>query len=143
MGSRSKRNVPAKRPAASSRQEVRVTQEYFQGPFPHPDMLQKYKEVDSGFTDRIFNYAEKEQDHRHKTQEEKISLEKREMNFGFFMQLAASFCVTAMFLGFLVAGSYALYLGHTKTSIFIYTVPIVKMFMTILDSGNKKSDKKN
>lgn len=39
-------------------------QEAFSGPIPHPELLQKYENIQKGFADRIINMAETQLDHR-------------------------------------------------------------------------------
>ncbi len=42
-----------------------IRQEVFEGPIPHPKLLQQYEEVDPGLANTIVNMAIKEQEHRH------------------------------------------------------------------------------
>ena len=47
-------------------------QSFFQGPFPPPDVLQGYEEILPGSAERVFTLTEKEQQHRHRLEEEEI-----------------------------------------------------------------------
>lgn len=44
----------------------------FSGPLPSPELLEKYEKIGSGFAERLFQMAEKEQDSRIKMQEDFI-----------------------------------------------------------------------
>lgn len=41
-----------------------IRKESFSGPIPHPELLQKYEQVQPGFAERIVEMAEKQLDHR-------------------------------------------------------------------------------
>jgi len=41
-----------------------MRKESFSGPIPHPELLQKYDEVQKGFAERIVSMAERQLDHR-------------------------------------------------------------------------------
>lgn len=46
-----------------------IQRESFSGPIPHPDLLQKYEEVQQGFAERIVSMAERQLDHRVKCED--------------------------------------------------------------------------
>lgn len=53
-------------PAERNSQLVQVEQHY-SGPLPRPEDLAKYDQIVPGAAERIINMAEREMDHRHKT----------------------------------------------------------------------------
>lgn len=113
--------------------------EFFSGPFPPPDMLERYEKAQPGLTDRIFNFAEAEQGHRHKAQMKQLSIEEYGTKAGFRSHLIASFFVTLMFVAVILAGCYALSKGHTKTSLAIFAVPLFRMAVPMLKTARPNS----
>jgi uncharacterized membrane protein len=55
-------------------------QQLFAGPVPSPDLLEKYEQIQPGFADRLIKMAEKEQEHRLKSQEKLIDGERELSN---------------------------------------------------------------
>ena len=46
-----------------------MQRESFSGPIPHPELLQKYEEIQQGFAERIVSMAERQLDHRVKCED--------------------------------------------------------------------------
>ena len=76
-------------------------QEAFSGPIPHPELLQKYENIQGGFADRIIKLAEKQLDHRIDSERQvvdgSVSDSKRGQIFAFIV--AVLFLVAAVYLG--------------------------------------------
>ena len=79
-----------------------IKQESFSGPIPHPELLQKYENIQSGFAERIVGMAERQLDHRIKCENEivngSVNDSKRGQNYGFIVALL--FLGAAVFLGY-------------------------------------------
>lgn len=79
-----------------------IRQESFSGPIPHPELLQKYDEVKSGFAERIVSMAERQLDHRLDCEEKvvdgSVNESKRGQNYGLIVALL--FLGAAVFLGY-------------------------------------------
>lgn len=77
--------------------------ESFSGPIPHPELLKKYDQIQSGFAERIVRMAEKQLDHRieceNKVVESSISESKRGQNYGLAVSLL--FLIASVILGLL------------------------------------------
>jgi uncharacterized membrane protein len=101
--------------------------ETFSAPFPPPDMLRQYDEIQPGLVERIFAYAEKDQEHFHFVQREKISVEKRKVSDMFWTHTITNICITILFLSLISVGTFSLYLGYNKTAIVIFTVPVIRL----------------
>lgn len=65
--------------------------EYFQGPLPHPSILQKYEDTLPGATDRIIAMVEREEKHRQDLEKEitrsNLVTERRAMILSFILTL--------------------------------------------------------
>ncbi len=116
-------------------QEVIINQltvtEHFQGPLPAPKHLRQYNEIVPGAAERIIVMAEKEQEHRHSSEDLDLSAAIKQVTRGQWMAfiLAIVFAGIAVWLtlsGFEVAGSVVF--GST-------IVGIVTAFIV----GNKKT----
>jgi uncharacterized membrane protein len=108
-----------------------VRGEYFEGPFPPPEILAQYEELQPGLVDRIFRYAETEQAQRHRIQAKQTDTDGFDVRSHFWAHCLTSICVTTMYLALLAAGSYALYLGHIKTALAILASPVVRVMLAM------------
>lgn len=79
-----------------------IKQESFSGPIPHPELLQKYENIQSGFAERIVGMAERQLNHRIKCENEivegSVDESRRGQNYGFVVALL--FLGAAVFLGY-------------------------------------------
>ena len=143
---RNSENVPAKSEkvtgGVSKEIQVRHEAEFFSGPFPPPAIVKEYEDIQPGFADRIFTYAENEQTHRHASQSEIIGIDKREVYVSFFAHAITNICITVMFISLLAVGSYALHLGQTGTALAIFAVPIGRMVISMTHMVRKENGKK-
>lgn len=139
------KNVPAKKAESESEESVLLhlqRSEFYAGPFPSPEMLRKYNEIDPGLVNRIFDYAERDQEHRHSIEREKVSIDRKEVTVSFLAHAITNACITAMFISLLLVGGYALSLGHTKTALAIFAVPIGRMVIAMTHMVRKEPDAK-
>ena len=88
--------------------ELQVEASYFVGPFPPPAVVQEYENIQAGFAERIFSYAESEQSHRHAIQNAQVATGGREVSVSFWAHAITNVCITAMFISLMAAGCYAL-----------------------------------
>ena len=131
--------------ARSSKQEI-IRQngqpimrgEYYEGPFPRPEDLEKYEALQPGLIERIFTYAESEQAQRHHIQNKRTDTESFDVRSNFWAHAITNVCVTAMFISLLAVGAFALYLGYTKTAIAIFAVPIGRMIIAMTRMTRKE-----
>lgn len=124
--------MASEREKAPTHLGVAVRHEFFQGPFPPPQVLAQYEEIQPGLVDRIFKYAEEEQSHRHELQRNRASTENFDVRSGFWAHAITNLCVTTMFIALLVAGSFALYLGNVKTALAILALPIGRLVIAMI-----------
>ena len=108
-----------------------VRGEYFEGPFPPPEILAQYEELYPGLVDRIFRYAESEQTQRHRIQDKQVDTEGFDVRSHFWAHCLTSVCITSMYITLLAAGCYALYLGHIKTALAIFAAPIARVMVAM------------
>ncbi|MDE6535890.1 MAG: DUF2335 domain-containing protein [Muribaculaceae bacterium] len=68
-----------------------IKQESFKGPIPHPELLQKYENIQPGFAERMVSMAEQQLDHRIKCEDKivdgSIAESKRGQTFGLIVSL--------------------------------------------------------
>lgn len=110
-----------KLPQQQARQEVSVSQhkqEFYQGPVPKPEDLQKYEQIQQGFANRLLTMAEKEQEERIKLNNKiieentKINIlndnsRKRGQLFAFLSIIAISFlCAYCVYNGSSIDARY-------------------------------------
>ncbi|MGL4392712.1 MAG: DUF2335 domain-containing protein [Fusobacteriaceae bacterium] len=81
-----------------------MSQENYEGPIPHPDLFKKFDEVLSGAAERIMAMAEKEQSHRHKSEQEYFALQKLGLVCGFIIAIL-----------FVILGVFLIYVGKSIT----------------------------
>jgi len=117
-----------------------VRGEYYEGPFPHPDDLAKFESLQPGLVDRIFAYAETEQAQRHRVQNELVAAEGFDVRSGFWAHCLTSVLVTLMYVALLIAGCYALHLGHTKTALTIFSAPIARVMVSMTHMVRKNPE---
>jgi uncharacterized membrane protein len=56
--------MPPVRPNLSSVAQITSTTEFYQGPFPHPEFLKKFDEIEPGSSARLFNLIVGQTQHR-------------------------------------------------------------------------------
>ena len=134
-------NLPANRERLGELQ-IKHQEEFFAGPFPPPSIVKEYEDIQAGFAERIFSYAENEQTHRHASQTELIGINRREIGVSFWAHAITNVCITVMFICLLAVGSYALHLGYTTTALAIFAVPIGRMVISMTHMVRKEPDKK-
>ena len=49
-----------------------IKRESFKGPIPHPELLQKYEDIQPGFAERMVSMAEQQLDHRIKFEDKMV-----------------------------------------------------------------------
>lgn len=98
------KKVSNKKPNATT---VALSQQHYSGPIPRPADLEKYEHIQVGFADRIITMAEKESQHRIKSENKIINSERI---FNIIGQLLA----TILGLGVIGVMVYAFYLGYAK-----------------------------
>ncbi len=101
-------------------------------PFPPPQILERYKDIDPGFPERIIKMAEKEGDHRRAMQ--KMAMEK---TFSLMArgQIFALFVAT---LGLGVAG-FSIWLNHPTAGAIIGGTSLVALVTAFLKGPRKQS----
>lgn len=80
-------------------------QEVFEGPLPHPRILNQYEQVFPGATERIFRMAEKQQEHRHKLEIAVVKSNIHNEKTGLYSSLVITLVVV-------ISGAVLIYLGH-------------------------------
>jgi uncharacterized membrane protein len=118
--------------------EVKVHQEYYSGPFPHPEMLKQYEEIERGLVNRTFQYAENEQAARNYVAKANADNETRELIYSFWMHVITNLSITLLFAILCASGCYALYLGNTKTALGIFSVPVCGILIAMAKMPNRK-----
>src|SRR4030095_4782065 len=62
-----------------------ITAAKFEGPLPHPDLLEKYETIVPGGAERIFARFEKQSDHRMQLEANVINGDNKRANWGLFI----------------------------------------------------------
>jgi uncharacterized membrane protein len=135
--------------ATTSKQEIVesdgrsiVRGKYYEGPFPEPEVLAKYEEIQPGLIDRIFRYAESEQTQRHQIQNKRVDAEGFDIRSHFGAHCLTSICITSMYIALLATGCYAMHHGHLKTALAILAAPIVRVMVAMTHMVRKKTEKR-
>lgn len=109
--------------------------EQFQGPFPHPQILEQYNKVLPGAAERVFTLTENEQTHRHSIQNTAvtgaISRDRRGQWMGYTITLAV-----------LAIAVFFAYKGNTAFAGTLITVDLVAL-AAIFVSGRGGNSKGN
>jgi uncharacterized membrane protein len=123
--------APKKKEAARAVREVIAS---FQGPLPHPSILQRYDEISQGAADRIIMMAEREQVHRH-------SWEKRALNadvmYSMMGMLAGWTTAIAIAIGAVIAAAY----GQTAVGLALAGVSATGMVWKLVQGRSQQSEK--
>lgn len=113
---------------------VSVTKSY-SGPLPDPDTLQGFEDIVPGAAERIFTMAEKEQDHRHETDNILI---RRQLNqsatgqwMGFFLGAATIF-----------TGRFLVYCGQSVAGIATIIGAAVALVALFVSAQRSKSNRR-
>lgn len=95
--------LPVEEETADSKALVMGHTESYPSPVPHPDILQKYKNVVPDAAERLIRMAEKEQDNRHAYDKEKRRLNKFAVVFGMIsaVVIIIACLATIVILGYL------------------------------------------
>mgnify|MGYP005926551617 CR=1 FL=1 len=114
-------------------QAAAIHKESFSGPIPHPDLLQGYDNVKSGFAERIVHMAEKEQDHRFESEKLMIKGTIAQSKRGQWFALTIAL--------FVLAGAVLLaYLGHDAVASILGGTTIVGLVAIFITGKYGKSD---
>lgn len=97
-----------------------VRTETFTGPFPPPDILEKYNQVLPGAAERIFSLTEREQQHRHAIQSKAIDGALKKDRRGQWM----GFGVTVLIL---LIACYFAYTGSSAFAMALVTIDLVAL----------------
>lgn len=113
--------------------------EAYQGPLPHPEDLERYKEViGAEGVDYILKQADKEQDHRHQLEKEELKIEKEkqqeEINL---VKRGQIFAFSVVFIAFACAFILVL-LGHRLAATIFVGVTIVGIVTSFIESSDRK-----
>ena len=73
----------------------------YEGPIPHPDMLQKYDDIFPGFADRIIQMTEKQVEHRRELENKVIDSKISDSRLGMVLGFIIAF-MTVVIGGFLI-----------------------------------------
>lgn len=117
---------------------TRQVMESYSGPLPHPKILAEYEQALPGTADRIVAMAEKEQEHRHNTQNEMIKVESRDsacgMVFAFVLSIA---CIIAAIVIICMVPNAA----GAFCSAFMGASGMISVIITFIKSTRHNSDK--
>lgn len=119
-------------------QEMAISKlEMYSGPIPHPDILEKYDELDPGAAKLIIENGVKESEHRRKLEVQAMNYtakdSKRREWMGFFLGIII-----------ILVGALLIYLGHTITGTVLSGISAVSLFVgnsSEEDKSEKKEDK--
>ena len=123
--------------AQNGKTRIAVQQsEFYSGPLPHPDMLEKYESICTGSADRILAMAEEQGEHRRAIEKaviaSKISDSKRGQYFALIIALVAiGGGVLLLVLGITIAGYVTLF------------VPLSGLIGTFLYGRKKAQDERD
>jgi uncharacterized membrane protein len=116
-----------------TRQQVTISQAKFhQGPFPDPDTLDRYNQIQPGFAERIIQLAETEADHRR-------SVEKRVVNMNFILGGIGMIFGLIAIVGVLALCYYAFSLGYDTAAGAIATGVLIGIGGVFLSRNKSKS----
>jgi len=106
---------------------------------PSPEELAQYKTLDSGIIDYLKIAASKEQDHRHKLDDEYIKLNKREQLFlhGIkILAVIAAFALAALLIWF---SYWLITMGHTLEGTIFGGATLVYILYVFISIANNKA----
>ena len=118
---------------------IRQSQVAFSGPIPPPNLLKKYDDALPGAADRILSMAEKEQSHRHLSEDKQVDAASRDSFLGLLFALIVT--ITVVVLGtsiILVKPSTGTLISGSLLNIF----GVATLAQAFLRRDEKKEDKK-
>lgn len=147
---RSNRSAGQSVPVASQKRPTLVHQsESFEGPVPHPSILEKYDAIVPGAANRILEMAEKESRHRQiiefqaneaniKAQEQQILIAGKQQKYAFYSDAIGK---TLGFLTTFLALGGSIYLaidGNTAAAIALASLPLAAIVEAFRQHASKK-----
>lgn len=85
---------------------LQISAERHVGPFPHPSLLAAYEQVLPGAAERIIQFAEREQAHRHKADDEAVQAQVNDIKAGRSEAWYGQLFALCIGLAALTAGAY-------------------------------------
>lgn len=129
--------------ATASNQQPQKTQSHllasWEGPLPPPAILKGYDDLVPGAALRIIEMSEKEQEHRHKNEDEAVSAQ------SFSVKLVATsdfisrfFGILFLFFDFLATLYVGAYLGNTKLAAILFSPFVIVALIKAFSGAFKK-----
>lgn len=110
--------------------------EMYSGPIPHPDILERYNQIDPGAGKLIIDNGVAESEHRRSIESKAIEYSRRDRQrrdwMGFVIALVIVF-----------VGALLIYLGHTVTGSILSGVSALGVVGLFLDNGSNDNKKTN
>lgn len=119
--------------SSNSSGQVQAQHETYEGPIPHPSILNGLQDINKDFPERIFQMAEKEQSHRHKMDEKIMK------NHSFMTQSGLIFAFIIALLC-ISAGLYLLIHDKSVKGFALILTPIATIITASLFKKNEKNN---
>jgi uncharacterized membrane protein len=107
----------------------------YSGPFPPPEMLEKYERALPGSADRIFKMAEEQAHHRRKVESDILKSDIRDSKLGLWFGLIVA-------LAGLGVAALSAYTGHEAAASIIGTGVLASLVGTFIYGSQKKEQEK-
>ena len=118
-------DLPTEKKTQQISQIIRVSQESFSGPIPHPKIVEGYKNLIPNAPERILTMAEKEQQHRIEVENEMLSQNKTNIRNSKNANLISQIFAFILILILIGAGTTLTLLGHHAVGITIFGTTIL------------------
>lgn len=126
-------------------QIMKVSQESFSGPIPHPQLLKGYKDIISDAPERILQMAEKELDHRIYAENEMLAQNRCNIEGSVCANKRSQIFAFILVSLLIIVGTLLIYWGYEKAGATIFGTTIIAVaaiFITgKIKQGNKDSNK--
>ena len=111
--------------SSNSSGEVQAQHEAYEGPIPHPRILNGLKDINENFPGRVFQMAEKEQLHRHQ-------MDKQNLKNHSFMTKAGLIFAFIIAISCISAGLYLLINDKSVTGFALILTPVATIIASFL-----------
>ena len=120
-------DLSAQQKAQQIVQIMKVTQESFSGPLPHPEILKGYQQLIPDAPERILRMAEKEQSHRQSAENEMLAQNRRNIEGSISANRRSQILAACAIFALLIAGVFLTRAGYATVGGIIFSTTIIGM----------------
>lgn len=100
----------------------------YEGPLPHPDLMEKYEKIQQGAANRILSMAEKEQEHRHTIDNQILEDRKQERD----TQMTGFKVGVGVVVFIVLVSAYLIYMNKTTEGVVALIAAISPYLIAVL-----------